>query len=171
MAITVLVVEDEEKVRGLLRRRLEAAGYAVIESSTAEDAILRYQASPPDVVVTDIVLPGRSGLDLIAELEGKFPGARIVAMSGALDSDVAGLLRRSKEMGAVYGLPKPFTTGQMLDAVQAALAGPTAGAPRPVAPAAPAVREEDKGRTVRLALLAVLLALLGLMFAMGVIGR
>ena len=161
MAITVLLVDDDEKVRGLLRRRLEAAGYSVVESSSAEEALTRYQAAPPDVVFTDIVLPGKSGLQLISDLEKKFPGARVVAMSGAFESDVPGLLRRSKEVGAVYGLPKPFTTGQMLEAVQAALTAPMG--------AAPPAREPDQSRVVRWALLGALLVLLGIMFGIGVL--
>ena len=124
MAITILLVEDDQKVRGLLRGRLEAAGYAVVETSSAEEALTRYETAPPDLVITDIVLPGRSGLDLIADLGQEYPNARIVAMSGAFGSDVKALLHQSVRAGAIHGLPKPFTTAQLLEVVQAALNEP-----------------------------------------------
>src|SRR5882757_10014603 len=68
------------------------------------------------------MLPGKSGLDLIDELQRSFPGVRVVAMSGALESDVPGLLRQSKDRGVVYGLPKPFTTKQLFEAIEHTLA-------------------------------------------------
>jgi len=76
------------------------------------------------VVITDIVLPGRSGLDLIADLGQEYPDSRIVAMSGAFDADVKALLHQSLRAGAIHGLPKPFTTAQLLEVVQAALNEP-----------------------------------------------
>ena len=166
MAVKVLLVEDEERVRYLLRGRLEAGGYTVIEASSAEDAIARYRNGPPDVVVTDIVLPGKSGLDLIGELRRTFPGVRVVAMSGAIESDVPALLEHSKELGVIYGLPKPFTTTQLLEAVERTLAGPA------ISPTLGEIGDSAAKRLrTRWALLLALLLLVGLVLGIALLRR
>jgi DNA-binding NarL/FixJ family response regulator len=140
----------------------------VVESSSAEEALGRFPAAAaPDLVITDIVLPGKSGLNLIGDLRKQFPEIRIVAMSGALDSDVPALLRQSREMGASYGLPKPFTTAQLLEAVESALSSPVA--PGPIADSAE--RKMRLTQSMRWSLLAVLVVLLVLMFAMAMFRR
>jgi len=160
-ATNILLVEDEEQVRSLLRRRLEGAGYVVVEASSAEEAILRYQDCDADVVVTDIMLPGKSGLDLIDQLQRTFPGVRVIAMSGALAADVPTLLRQSKELGVVYGLPKPFTTAQLLEAIDKTLAAPA------MSPTLGEIADmaEKRQRIQWGVVVAALLVLVGLIFA------
>ena len=118
---TVLVVDDQAEVRSLLRRRLEAAGYEVVEATSAEEALRAYRGAPADVVLTDLVMPGRSGGDLIEDLLREFPQAKLVAMSGATGMDVQTLLKSAASSGAISTLPKPFTSKQLIEAVRGAL--------------------------------------------------
>lgn len=120
---TILLVEDDEQVRQLVAKRLRAAGHKVAAVRDAEAALERYGNSAPDVVVTDLVLPGKDGQSLITDLLLAAPRARIIAISGAAGQDVQELLQEGSLRGAVRTLPKPFTTDQLLEAVDAALAG------------------------------------------------
>jgi CheY-like chemotaxis protein len=120
---TILLVEDDEQVRKLVTKRLKAAGHKVAAVRDAEAALERYGDSAPDVVVTDLVLPGKDGQALITDLLLAAPAARIIAISGATGQNVQELLQEASLRGAVRTLPKPFTTDQLLEAVDAALAG------------------------------------------------
>ncbi len=119
--VSLLLVDDDEDVRVLLRGRLESAGYRVAEAPNGEVALEMYRRNPTEVVLTDIVMPEMDGRKLISALRDSFPDVRIVAISGATDRDVPELLRDGKQLGARQTLQKPFTSQQMLDAVHTAL--------------------------------------------------
>lgn len=118
---SVLVVDDDARVRTLMRGRLEIAGYRVDEAPNGEVALDMYRDAPTDVVVTDIVMPEMDGREFISLLRDQFADARIVAISGAIGHDIPELLRDGQRRGALQTLQKPFTSRQMLEAVQAAL--------------------------------------------------
>ncbi len=120
-AVSLLLVDDDEDVRVLLRGRLESAGYRVAEAPNGEVALQMYRRNPTEVVLTDIVMPEMDGRKLISALRDSFPDVRIIAISGATDRDVPELLRDGKRLGARQTLQKPFTSQQMLDAVHTAL--------------------------------------------------
>ena len=117
---TVLVVDDNSQAREILRRRLEPAGYTVVEAPGLDGAREQLKTVEPDVVIVDLVLPGPGGEQLIAELDRRHERYRVVAISGAPE--------RLAELGVRYphvrSLPKPFTTEQLLAALSAALAEP-----------------------------------------------
>lgn len=81
---TILVVEDEEGVRTVVRRLLSQAGYTVVEASSAKEALDRIATHPGplDLVITDIVMPGISGIELAQMLRAERPGLRIILSSG-----------------------------------------------------------------------------------------
>jgi signal transduction histidine kinase/CheY-like chemotaxis protein len=121
-AETVLVVEDEENVRTLVRHVLEAQGYAVLEASGAREAMYMHENHPGriDLLLTDIVLSGKSGRELAKDLVELHPGLRVVFMSGYTDDAVVrGGLPKAKSLF----LAKPFSPAQLTDIVQAALEG------------------------------------------------
>ena len=79
---TVLLVEDEELVRTLARRVLERTGYTVVEVAGAHEALERWARQRFDVVVTDVVMPGMGGKELVAQLRKERPSVPVVYMSG-----------------------------------------------------------------------------------------
>ncbi len=89
-AETILVVEDEEGLRFLLRRVLEGYGYRVLEAVDGLDATTRWlgAAGRIDLLLTDIVMPGRNGTDVARLFRESSPALRVVFMSGGMDSDV-----------------------------------------------------------------------------------
>jgi PAS domain S-box-containing protein len=114
---TVLVVEDEEVVRGLARRILEQAGYLVVEASRADQA-LRFcsaRAADVDLLLTDVVMPEMSGKELADKLKSQYPKLKILFMSGYTDEAIVhhGVLDPSVEF-----LQKPFTPATLVRKVR-----------------------------------------------------
>lgn len=117
---TILIIDDEPSVRSLLRSVLEGAGYAVVEAADGREGLARYQATPADLVITDILMPGMNGFDLVLELTRTFLNVKVIAMSGAPAESVP--LDTAKLLGARRTLRKPFTMDALLKAVRYELA-------------------------------------------------
>jgi two-component system, cell cycle sensor histidine kinase and response regulator CckA len=119
---TVLLVEDEEIVRSLVREMLEASGYCVLEAPHGAAAIALAEAHGDaiDVLLTDVVMPGVSGQELAAELGAIRPGLRVVFTSGYTEDAIAnhGVLRP----GTAF-LEKPFTAAQLAQKLRSVLDG------------------------------------------------
>jgi two-component system cell cycle sensor histidine kinase/response regulator CckA len=105
---TILLVDDEDAVRGLTRRCLEASGYTVLQASNAEDAleIAARFAGRLDLLLTDVIMPGASGPELSRRLTEHRPGTRVLYVSGYTDAAMASHV--ALDDGASF-LPKPFT--------------------------------------------------------------
>jgi len=127
---TVLVVEDEDNVRNLVRQVLEAQGYMVLEASGAREALYMYEnhTGHLDLLLTDIVLSGKSGRELAKELRELSPGLRVVFMSGYTDDEV---VRGGIGTPQSLFLAKPFSHSQLTHTVRAALEGAKAPATAP----------------------------------------
>jgi CheY-like chemotaxis protein len=104
LSVRVLVVDDDEHFRGLARAILEPAGFEVIESEDLEHCLLQLRQHAVDAVILDMVMPGRDGIEAVRELKQLFPEIRIVAVSGAEQSDV--YLSVSAHLGADASLDK-----------------------------------------------------------------
>jgi two-component system chemotaxis response regulator CheY len=119
---SVLVVDDEDQVRQLLRETLEQAGYEVQEARDGKEGLARYRAKPTDVVIMDILMPDQDGLESIMTLRREFPACRVIAITGG--SDMIGILNFldvAKMLGARRTLHKPFEMKTLLEAVAAEL--------------------------------------------------
>ena len=117
---TILVIDDQDSVRALLRTVLEQAGHVVTEASNGREGLEAYRARTADVVITDLCMPEMNGLDLILELTRAFLNVKVIAMSGADDLDSA--FQTARLLGARQTLQKPFTMDALLKAVQYELA-------------------------------------------------
>lgn len=111
---SVLVVEDEKLVRRALNKMLRAGGHDVTEVEDGQRALSYLERHPADVVVTDIVMPGKDGLETIAELRRRFPNAKIIAISGGARPSGADALKAAKALGADRILAKPFRQDAIL---------------------------------------------------------
>jgi PAS domain S-box-containing protein len=117
---TILLVEDEDAVRGITRRSLKRAGYTVLEARDGTEALaIAKDGAGIDLVITDLVMPGISGRDLAARLRECHCAPPVLFMSGYAEEDV--LPSGELETGSRL-LEKPFTVGQLLAAVSASLA-------------------------------------------------
>lgn len=121
----VLVIDDEDQVRRLIRDTLEEAGYNVQEARDGKEGLERYRTEPSDLVIMDILMPGQDGLESIMTLRREFPASRVIAMTGG--SDMIGILNFldvAKMLGASRTLQKPFEMQTLVDAVAAELTHP-----------------------------------------------
>lgn len=113
----VLVVEDDMHIRRLLRTALERMKYVVAEAETARDALSLLEIEKPDVVLLDLGLPDRDGLEMIQLIKAKSTATLIVVSAReAIDAKVAAL-----DLGADDYLTKPFDTEELLARIRTAL--------------------------------------------------
>lgn len=118
----VLVIEDNRDMRDLLRVILEGAGYAVDLAEDGEAGLNALRSRPADLIVTDIFMPNRDGLELIPQLRADYPAAKVLAISGGgLLVKGAGYLDTAREIGAHSILAKPFDRQDLLRAASALL--------------------------------------------------
>ena len=103
--ISVLVVDDEEGIRGLLSEALRQAGFRVLTAPNGENVPQMCRKEDIRLVVTDLVMPEREGLETIQALRREFPRIRILAMSGKF---IGTGLRAAQMLGADETIAKPF---------------------------------------------------------------
>jgi two-component system cell cycle sensor histidine kinase/response regulator CckA len=114
----ILVVEDESGVRELAELLLSAAGYEVTSAASPDEALRATRTRKPELLLTDVVMPGLSGRELARRLRAEVPGLRILFMSGYTDDVVTRHLFRERRLAF---LEKPFTRRTLLGAVREAL--------------------------------------------------
>ena len=113
----VLLVDDEPKVREVVRRRLERLGFQVTEAGDADEALRLQRESPREVLVTDIVMPGKEGIQAVREFRREWPDMRIVAISGGGLGSADTYLNMALKLGADAVLAKPFTSEDLEKAI------------------------------------------------------
>ena len=115
----ILLVEDESIVREVTREVLKHAGYTVLESGSAKEALYlaRQHAGRIDVLLTDVVMPGMNGADLACHLQSLQPDLITILMSGYAQSDIARTISRT----AAIHIQKPFTVNILLTRIGEAL--------------------------------------------------
>jgi DNA-binding NtrC family response regulator len=118
---SILVVDDDEPTRHLLSTVLRHAGYEVEVARDGQEAVEIYNQRPTDVIVTDLLMPEKDGLEMIMELHRSHPELRIIAMTGGGRVDPVLLLSLAQLFGAWRVLPKPFSLDEFLQAVIEAL--------------------------------------------------
>lgn len=107
----VLVVEDSNVQRTVIKRMFEAGRYEVFEAATAEEALVSPDIVGLDLLVTDIFMPGEGGLSIIGRIRANWPHIRIIAISGGWKDEMMGekTLTAAEVVGADATLKKPFT--------------------------------------------------------------
>jgi two-component system cell cycle sensor histidine kinase/response regulator CckA len=130
--LTVLIVDDEHDVRSLVANVLTEYGYKTITASSAAKAValLNKMATPPDLLLTDVVMPGNSGPMLAEELLSRFGAARVLFMSGYVERQVVQKYVVDKGFPLIT---KPFQLHNLCAAVKKALESQPAVAEPPAA--------------------------------------
>jgi DNA-binding response OmpR family regulator len=133
----ILVIDDEPGVRRFLARALAREGHEVVLASDGHEGLTVARKESPDLVITDIFMPEREGLDTIMELRRWRPDLRIMAISGGGHFATGDYLRVARDMGAAITLSKPIDVRTLREAVAALLGG---GGPPP----APRIKRHDE---------------------------
>jgi CheY-like chemotaxis protein len=113
-AARVLVVDDDPALRNMLTLLLEREGFEPWAVADVDQALVCLMGESVDVVVTDLIMPRRSGLVLLAELRGRYPAIPVIALTG---SDSSALREAALVLGARDVLRKPFALPALVDLV------------------------------------------------------
>ena len=113
----VLVIDDDADVRDLIKALLESEGFEVAVAADGREGIELQKRNPAAVVVTDIFMPGKEGIETIAELRREFPQTSIVVVSGGTPLTGKDYGPVARELGAVESLKKPFRPRELINIV------------------------------------------------------
>ncbi len=114
----VLILDDEEAMREVIRMVLEEDGHEVAEASNGVQGLEMFRERPSDVVVTDLIMPQKDGIETIRDLRREFPSVKIVALSGRGGIQINANLARAKQVGADMTILKPCEPAEIRDAVR-----------------------------------------------------
>ena len=117
----VVVIDDQEPIRRIVRRALEQAGHQVLDAEDGELGLQLLERPPVDVVVSDIFMPGMDGIQMLRQIRKQFPAVKVIVMSGGDSSGMLDLRRDAELLGAVKSLAKPFTTHEIVTIVNSVL--------------------------------------------------
>ena len=117
----ILIIDDDDQLRHMLCQALGQAGYETVEARDGEEGLEHYRATPTDLIITDILMPGREGLETIMELRRADPGIKIIAISGGGQTGNMTFLEVARYLGAQRAFQKPFELRELLNAVREVL--------------------------------------------------
>ena len=113
----VLVIEDDPVVRTYLVAVLTRSGHQVGQAANGKEGVQVFSAEPFDVVITDIIMPEKDGIETILDLRRSHPGLKVIAISGGGRSTPDNYLHSATLLGADRAIRKPFTNEEILKAV------------------------------------------------------
>jgi CheY-like chemotaxis protein len=117
-AARILIIDDELVIRDLLVDILEREGYETVAATDGNEGIRIYRENPADLIITDLIMPKKEGIETIMELHRDFHNVKVIAMSGGGVNDSELYLQIAKTIGAVKTLAKPLNRKELLEAVK-----------------------------------------------------
>lgn len=117
----IMVVDDDPGIRRSLDTLLSRAGYQVVQAADGNEAVRLWRDQRVDLVITDLHMPNKDGIQTIVELLTHAPGTPIIAMSGGGQTKRLDLLGNLALLGRILTIEKPFTLGEMMQVVGQAL--------------------------------------------------
>ncbi len=117
----ILVVDDEKPLRDVLEYTLNNEGYQVLTAADGIEAVNLAKMMRFDLVITDMIMPGKEGIETIMELRALYPAIRIIAMSGGQPGGTGDFLPLARTLGAAAVLKKPFARDAFLETVQSVI--------------------------------------------------
>jgi DNA-binding response OmpR family regulator len=120
----LLIIDDDSDLRAVLRATLEKAGHEVLEAGDGNQGIKIFQQQPINLVLCDLVMSGKEGLETIRDLRRQQADVKIIAMSGGLFGWKMNMLPVAEKLGAAKTLRKPFDVATLLSAVEELLQVP-----------------------------------------------
>lgn len=118
---SILVIDDDSSVRAVIVGALSDAGYEVMEAVDGQEGLKCYKNSPTDLVITDLIMPEKEGIETVMELRCEFPQVKVIAISGGTRYGSNDNLRMAERLGARRTLTKPFKIPDLLAAVREVL--------------------------------------------------
>ncbi len=113
----ILVIDDDNQIREMLRQILEHEGYTVSDASSGEEGHIRFSEQPADLIIADLVMPGKSGIETALAIKEEYPTVNIILMSGCDWYGLDAEFEVAKALGAVT-MKKPFQRKSILKAIK-----------------------------------------------------
>ncbi len=113
----ILVIDDDVQVRGAVRRILERAGHTVEDVGNGDAGLRAHRERPADLIITDIFMPERDGIETVRELRRESPQVKIIVISGGDRTQTMDLRKDAELLGAARSLRKPFELAELVRAV------------------------------------------------------
>jgi len=123
----ILVIDDDAQVRGAVRRILERARHTVEDVGNGDAGLRAHRERPADLIITDIFMPERDGIETIRQLRRESPQVKIIVISGGDRTHTLDMRKDAELLGASRTLRKPFELGELLRAVGELLGEPSPG--------------------------------------------
>ena len=121
---TILVVDDDEAVRRAVRKTLETRGHTVLEAADGPAGVSTFEEKNPELIITDVYMPGGDGLESIIRILGAYPDAKVIVMTGGGWDSTDSILTKAQSLGAAGILRKPFGVVELVELVNRIL-GPS----------------------------------------------
>jgi DNA-binding response OmpR family regulator len=122
--IKILVIDDEKNVRATICENLEMCGYEVVQATDGENGLdLIDPENPPQLVITDIIMPRKEGLETIMHLRKMYPTMKVIAISGGGRTRTMDFLALAEKLGADAILPKPIDLDELEQTVKSLSGG------------------------------------------------
>ncbi len=118
---SILIIDDDVEILEIYREILQREGYDVLAASDGRQGMKLCRDQEVDLVITDIIMPEKEGLETIMELRRDLPDVKIIAMSGGGQIGAEEYLPLAEKLGAQRTLDKPFTPKELLDAIRGIL--------------------------------------------------
>ena len=115
---SVLLIEDDDFVKNMLKQTFEREGYDVATASNGRIGLRLYQSNPFDVVITDLIMPDMEGIETITHLRKINPSVKVIAISGGGRNRPDDYLQLAAKLGAIKTFVKPVDRNALLDAVR-----------------------------------------------------
>jgi DNA-binding NtrC family response regulator len=113
----ILIIDDEIHILLMLKKMLERAGYEIDIASNGQEGLEIFRNDPPDLVITDIIMPEKEGLETIREMKKEQPDIKILAMSGGGKISADNYLDTARIFGAAGVIEKPFNQSRLITLV------------------------------------------------------
>lgn len=119
----ILIIDDDAATRDILRQTFERAGFEVEVAADGNEGIACYRRNPAAVVITDIIMPDREGIETLIEIKGIDPDAKIIAISGGGRTGASDFLALAKKLGAEQVFAKPLDRRALVASVRSMVEG------------------------------------------------
>ena len=117
----ILVIDDQEPIRRVVRRAFEQDGHEVFDASDGEVGMEILESHSFDIVITDIFMPGQDGIVTLRQIRKRFPTVKVIVISGGDSTGMMDLRQDAELLGAVKSLQKPFNAKEIVDLVRSVL--------------------------------------------------
>ena len=114
----ILIIDDDVKFLKMFRQMLERAGYEVVTAPNGKVGTKLFREDPTELIITDIFMPEKEGIETIIELKREFPTVKIIAISGGGRKGNFKYLEAVEALGATCSFSKPFERQEMLEAIR-----------------------------------------------------